>query len=54
MKNEIDLENFINHEVRLRMLESQFKIVLGKMNLAISLIVGAIIIPIALKFFNLV
>lgn len=42
-------EKYIDHEVRIRLLEELMKKVDHKMNVSLSLIVGSIIIPIAIK-----
>ncbi len=52
MANHKDMINdyYIDHEVRIRVLEHLAKQINSKMNIAISMIAGSLILPIILKF----
>ena len=48
MTKNID-EHYIDHEVRIRVLEHLAKQINNKMNLALSMIAGSLVLPIILK-----
>ncbi len=47
-------EDYIDHEIRIRMLEKLFERLEHKMNLSLTLIVGSILAPILLKWGGIV
>lgn len=47
-------EDYIDHEVRIRMQELCYKQLDGKLNLLIGLLIGSVVIPILLHAFNLI
>ncbi len=47
-------EQYIEHEVKIRVHEHRFKIIENKLNWIISLLVGGITLPIVLHFLKLV
>lgn len=47
-------EQYIEHEVKLRVHDNRFKIIEGKLNWIISLLVGGMVLPIFLHILKLV
>lgn len=47
-------EQYIEHEVKLRVHDNLFKIIEGKLNRIISLLVGGLVLPICLHILRLV
>ena len=49
-RTEMDGEHYIDHEVRIRILEHLAAQINNKMNICLTLIVGSLFIPVVLKF----
>jgi len=47
-------EQYIEHEIKIRVHEHRFKIIEGKLNWIISLLVGGMVLPIVLHILKLV
>lgn len=43
-------EHYVDHEVRIRILEHLSKQINNKMNVALTLIIGSIVLPVGLKW----